>query len=328
MVYRRSVLDEQYVARKGSIEQQFVIPQPLALAGADLRIRGQVQSGGVLETRDERWVWRGEDKEIWLGQVYVYDAQGTTLPSRLEVSQGETTIVIEGQALARASYPVVVDPEIGTNDFRLSDMGPDGNAGFYAFEPAIAYNSTNSEYLVVWRGNDNTGKLVGEYEIFGQRWSNCGDGVVDEGEECEPGDDVSIGGGPCTAECTINLCGNGVVDDGEDCDLGLSNGLPGSLCTFSCQFPYTINLERLKDLVASCEICPPEVRGSLVDILSRTQTQLDKGNIKGALNTIQQFVKKTQQFLRKGQLPDAEGRRLQLQAEVIIAQLEEQLARR
>jgi hypothetical protein len=39
-------------------------------------------------------------------------------------------------------------------------------------------------------------------------------------------------------------------------------------------------------------------------------------------------MKKVQHFLSKGQLPAAEGRQLQTQAEVIVAQLEEQLAGR
>src|SRR5262249_36587928 len=61
---------------------------------------------------------------------------------------------------------------VGTNDFRISDMGPDGNANFSALIPAVAYNSTNHEDLVVWRGTDNTAPLVaGEFEIFGQRLS-------------------------------------------------------------------------------------------------------------------------------------------------------------
>jgi hypothetical protein len=60
--------------------------------------------------------------------------------------------------------------EVGTNDFRLSDMGPDGNGDYDAFTPSVAYNSTNNEYLVVWYGDDNTDNLVDdEYEIFGQR---------------------------------------------------------------------------------------------------------------------------------------------------------------
>ena len=60
--------------------------------------------------------------------------------------------------------------EVGTNDFRISDMGPDGNTNFDAQDPAVAYNSTNNEYLVVWRGDDDTAPLVdNELEIFGQR---------------------------------------------------------------------------------------------------------------------------------------------------------------
>ena len=59
--------------------------------------------------------------------------------------------------------------EIG-GDLRLSDMGPDGDPDFGAFHPAVAYNSTQDEYLVVWYGDDNTGLLVdNELEIFGQR---------------------------------------------------------------------------------------------------------------------------------------------------------------
>ena len=59
--------------------------------------------------------------------------------------------------------------EIG-GDFRLSDMGPDGDSNYDAIFPAVAYNSTQDEYLVVWYGDDNTGPLVDEeFEIYGQR---------------------------------------------------------------------------------------------------------------------------------------------------------------
>jgi hypothetical protein len=60
--------------------------------------------------------------------------------------------------------------EVGTNDFRISDMGPDGNPSFDAFRPSVAYNGANNQYLVAWSGDDDTGALVGgEFEIFGQR---------------------------------------------------------------------------------------------------------------------------------------------------------------
>lgn len=51
-------------------------------------------------------------------------------------------------------------------------MGPDGNATYRAWDPAVAYNPTYDEYLVVWAGDDDTAPLVDEeFEIFGQWFS-------------------------------------------------------------------------------------------------------------------------------------------------------------
>lgn len=60
--------------------------------------------------------------------------------------------------------------EVGDNDFRISDMGPNLSDAYEATLPDVAYNSTNNRYLVVWTGDDNTSPQVGnEYEIWGQR---------------------------------------------------------------------------------------------------------------------------------------------------------------
>jgi hypothetical protein len=49
-------------------------------------------------------------------------------------------------------------------------MGPDGTTSFSAQCPAVAYNRVHQEYLVIWRGNDNTGTRVQDgVEIFGRR---------------------------------------------------------------------------------------------------------------------------------------------------------------
>jgi hypothetical protein len=62
---------------------------------------------------------------------------------------------------------------------RISDMGPDGDANYDATAPSIVYNETNSEYLVAWQGDDNTGSLVNdEFEIYVQRLSSTGDGTA------------------------------------------------------------------------------------------------------------------------------------------------------
>jgi hypothetical protein len=68
--------------------------------------------------------------------------------------------------------------EIGVNDFRISQMGPDGNASYDALGSAVAYNPVSNEYLVVWSGDDNTPPLVdNERELFGQRLSATGGAV-------------------------------------------------------------------------------------------------------------------------------------------------------
>jgi hypothetical protein len=65
--------------------------------------------------------------------------------------------------------------QLGANDRRISDMGPNGDTAFAARDPAIAYNPTSDQYLVVWTGDDGSGPLVdNEREIFVQRLSATG----------------------------------------------------------------------------------------------------------------------------------------------------------
>ena len=42
----------------------------------------------------------------------------------------------------------------------------------------------------------------------------CGDGVVQEGEECDEGEPSAS----CSDQCVVPACGNGVIDDDEQCD--------------------------------------------------------------------------------------------------------------
>jgi hypothetical protein len=58
---------------------------------------------------------------------------------------------------------------------RISFMGTDGNISLDATQADIAWNSTNNQYLVVWRGDENAAPLVdNEFEIYGQLLSNTG----------------------------------------------------------------------------------------------------------------------------------------------------------
>ena len=59
--------------------------------------------------------------------------------------------------------------EVGPNDLRVSDMGPNGTFHYQIAFTALACNSTDGSYLIVWQGDDNTGGMVNdEFEIFGQ----------------------------------------------------------------------------------------------------------------------------------------------------------------
>jgi cysteine-rich repeat protein len=51
--------------------------------------------------------------------------------------------------------------------------------------------------------------------------SQCGDGVLQDGEVCDDGDENSdLLPSRCRPDCTEPRCGDGVVDPGEDCDDG------------------------------------------------------------------------------------------------------------
>lgn len=45
-------------------------------------------------------------------------------------------------------------PEVGADDFRISDAGVDGDPEFHARRPSVAYNAATDEYLVAWPGRD------------------------------------------------------------------------------------------------------------------------------------------------------------------------------
>jgi hypothetical protein len=95
----------------------------------------------------------------------------------LVVWQGENTSLLPNDGFEvfgqRLHGGIGGDPamgQVGANDFRISSMGPDGNRSFEAISPAVAYNGITGEYLVVWDGDDDTGRLTNnEIEVFAQR---------------------------------------------------------------------------------------------------------------------------------------------------------------
>lgn len=79
----------------------------------------------------------------------------------------------------------------------------------------------------------------GTYNACGtdcQLGPRCGDGVVlaSEGEICDDGINNGSAGSPCQVDCTPR-CGNGEIDQGEECDNGLASNVGGyEGCNSNC----------------------------------------------------------------------------------------------
>lgn len=189
--YERGAITEQYVIKSKSVEQQFVLHAPIAVEG-DLVVSGNVVSSGEFSASDSAWNWG----DVKLGDVTVYDAAGAQLSASMTVTATGTTIRVSGTELATATYPVLIDPEVGTNDFRISDMNGNGATSRSALEPEIAYNATDNEYLVVWHGQDVN---INDEDIYGQRIN------ASTGAEVGTNDfQISSMGSPSTADDALD----------------------------------------------------------------------------------------------------------------------------
>ncbi|HEY3484641.1 MAG TPA: DUF11 domain-containing protein, partial [Ilumatobacteraceae bacterium] len=93
---------------------------------------------------------------------------------------------IFGQRIGRDGGDTLV--EVGTNDFRISDMGVDGAAATDARDPAVAYNTMSGEYLVAWEGNDDAASPL-TFRIWGQFLTATGGDIGLDNQLSETGDE-------------------------------------------------------------------------------------------------------------------------------------------
>ncbi|MCB0191331.1 MAG: hypothetical protein KDJ65_05250 [Anaerolineae bacterium] len=166
--YPRGGLVEQYVTEANGVAQQFIIPDALPLLGADLVITGTVVSTDSFKAEIEAWPWPIRNEKKAFGQARTFDAAGLEIPTKLAMMDETVQVAVDGPALETATYPITIQAQVGKNDFRISDMGPDGDFNFNAFDPAVVYNNVTNEYLVVWHGYESN-LAIDEAEIYGQR---------------------------------------------------------------------------------------------------------------------------------------------------------------
>ena len=121
----------------------------------------------------------------------------------------------------------------------------------YVSEP----NGSNPALSAVKVYDPSTGSLLGSVmdpSIFSPNGvcfppaTECGDGVLDFGEECDDGDPVD--GDGCDSNCTTTACGNGIATGTEQCDDG--NTAEGDGCDSNCTVSGCAN-----GIVAGTEQC-------------------------------------------------------------------------
>lgn len=163
---------ELYLIKDNTIEQQFIIMSPIASEDSVIKFSGKISSRGNFVEVKEGWHWYNNRGSVTLGKVFAFDACRKIIPASMRVNGSESTIEISKSDLEEIAYPITVDPEIGTNDFRISTTGPDGDGTNYnASSAAVAHCPTvdastypGGIYLVVWNAS-NSGKA----EIYAQR---------------------------------------------------------------------------------------------------------------------------------------------------------------
>ena len=164
IIYQRGNVSEEYVIKSNLVEQQFIFLQPSENSNKGITIRAAITSSGVLNKNEGGWSWSNEFGEVTMTNAIAFDAKKRAIPVCMEVINDQIIIEIDGIDIKNAEYPITIDPEIATNDFRISTIGTDGDASIRALDPAVSYNKLADRYLVVWVG----GNILGDLEIYGQ----------------------------------------------------------------------------------------------------------------------------------------------------------------
>jgi hypothetical protein len=85
----------------------------------------------------------------------------------------------------------------------------------------------------------------------------CGDGNLQEGEQCDDGAaNSNEPGAACRTNCRLSFCGDGVVGPGRSCDLaGLNSDEDGSDCSTTCTASMRIVSRDPVSKSAATELC-------------------------------------------------------------------------
>ncbi|MHC4606204.1 MAG: hypothetical protein ACYTAF_04650, partial [Planctomycetota bacterium] len=177
LTYRRSpILEERYENLARGVEQSFLIEERPAAPG-DLVVEGSLEIPGLTPdgASTSRSGFRFRDSSgataLTIGKVTAVDAAGETLVAEMAILPDSDahalSYTVPAAWLAEARFPVLVDPLVGSN-FQINQTTTTDTQNW----PAIAYDSANDRYLVVFRSYVSST----DYDLYGQVVD--GDGTI------------------------------------------------------------------------------------------------------------------------------------------------------
>lgn len=161
----RDGIVERYEIRIEGVEQSFVFAEKPVGQG-DLVVRLRVEtplSAAPGAGLDELRLDSGGFGELVIGAVVGIDAKGAEQAGHMNYTGEHLELVLPGEFVDKAAYPLVLDPPMTFGSGISSGSGD-------ALEPDVAYIAGADNYLVVW----HTPYSSTDYDIWGQLVDSCG----------------------------------------------------------------------------------------------------------------------------------------------------------
>jgi uncharacterized repeat protein (TIGR01451 family) len=168
-------------------------------------------------------------------------------------------LVLNGQVVARENDPVDIDGNgVFDDGVRIRTFGNDD---------AVLTEDKKLVFVVTLRadGGDGSSPSIGDALLLLDPLCSepavCGDGILDDGEECDDGNTVS--GDCCTPTCTIEPAGTVCRAAGGECDLeetcdGLSGICPADLLSTDVCRPVVDECDIEEVCDGTSVECPPD----------------------------------------------------------------------
>lgn len=148
-----------------------------------------------------------------------------------------------GQGSTTGEVPTSGDPSAGTGSASGTTEGAEASGtstGVTPMTTSVSVGSDPGESTAGPGTDTGTGTSGGDTDQEGSSSGGgdlCGNGVMDEGEQCDDGENAEDSA--CTPECKQATCGDGYTytDGEEECDEGALNAMDSDVCTHLCQIP-------------------------------------------------------------------------------------------